>query len=182
MHRFQVPINGSIDAQHASVTVHVPEGDDVLTSYVRITPDQSLWNDPFSYLEVSVTAVATPSNSSRVTNSSFSTRNAGPHTSLRDTNQFLTVTEDPLQRESADAVALYAVRGMNGGEARSMRTDEPLPSSEEAGAASATGSVVASRRNGAGWQSLEWYLQDNGPPQIDLPVPHFLYQVSSHET
>jgi hypothetical protein len=52
----QVPYNATISDQQRAVTVHVPSGGAVLTSYVHLSADllRNWGQDPFTYLEVEV--------------------------------------------------------------------------------------------------------------------------------
>jgi hypothetical protein len=89
-----------------------------------------------------------------------------------------------LERRGSEAHSkaggLYGFKGINEGQARYIQSDEPVHLQPYAASESAgDGTERASQRRSApNAGTLEWYLLDGGAPQIDLPVPFFLYQVA----
>lgn len=75
------------------------------------------------------------------------------------------------------ATAQYAVQGLNGGQALYMWSHDAVQARESGAPESSVNRELSARRDTSDGAWLEWYLQDGVPPQIDTPVPFFLYEV-----
>ena len=193
----QVPYNATIDQQEQPVLVRVPEGDAVPTLYVHLSSALIRdWKDPMTYLEVKVAALSEipPSNTTVQANANASgTRSTGPRVATQgppyqvlsaqgaDRQPQLLVGGALARRDSAEpapAAALYACKGLHGGQTRYVDSDEPVQLQPYPAPANADGLDASQRRGAPSVNTLEWYLLDGGAPQVDLPVPFFLFQVA----
>ena len=165
--------------------------------------DPFIYNDVFSYLEVSVEAVEV--NVSNTTASAV-VRHFGPgkyerdapnHPRAHDLKPSEPLGADSLRSGSvvgaesgagmsfeSSGAALYACKGLAGGVAHDFWTDEPVrglahsPEEDVAQSVELEARRAASAAGGSGVRRLEWYLLDGEPPQVSVgSIPFYLHQV-----
>ncbi len=167
------------------------------TSYVHLSNALlRYWEDPMTYLEVKVAALSEiPQSNATVHANASGTRSAGSREAPQSQGPSYQVLSaqgaggqpqllagGALARrdwaEPAPAAALYACKGLHGGQTRYVEGDEPVQIQSDPAQASADGPEASQRRGEPSGRALEWYLLDGGAPQIDLAVPFFLFQVA----